>query len=217
MRFNRAAFNRHLAGMGQQVQWRRSWACACSSPTTGQPDPKHALCGGKGRIWAAPVATVVGVASQKTLAQWIQLGMYETGDAVLVIPEDSPMWDAGQFDRITLLNSTDVFSQPFVRGAPAEKLLFKTKVITRVFWLHPTTRLPVEGGIPTIGPDGTPTWATGEPPPGTTYSMTGEKFSEYFLFDQFPSDRNEHGGMRLPKRVIARQFDLFGRKTGGQL
>jgi len=26
-----------------------------------------------------------------------------------------------------------------------------------------------------------------------------------------PSDRNQHGGMRLPRRVVARRFDLFGR------
>ena len=81
-----------------------------------------------------------------------------------------------------------------------------------LFWLHPQTRALVEGGIPVFDSHGAPSWPNGgEPPPGATYSISGEKFSEYFIFDQFPSDRNQHSGMRLPKRVVARQFDLFGR------
>lgn len=218
MRFNPVAFNRFLAGIGQEVLWRRSWACACVNPATGQPDPKHQLCGGKGRIWAAPVQTVIGVGSQSVLKKWADLGMMEAGDAALIIPENSPAWDAGLYDRITMLNGSDVFSLPLVRGAPSDRLFFRVARITRVFWLHPTTRQIVEGGIPTVATDGALTWPSGgEPPAGTTYSVTGERFSEYFLLDQLPNDRNQHQGMRLPKRVVARKFDLFGRKTGGQI
>lgn len=213
MRFNAAAFDTFLTGIGQQVHWRRSYACACVNPGSGQPDPKHALCQGKGRLWDAPVATITGVASQKVQVQWAQLGMWEQGDLVLSIPQASPLWEAGQFDRVTALNSTDVFSQPLVRGAPAEKLLFKPATVTRCFWLHPTTRQVVEGGLPVVSDAGVPSWAgsVGEPPPGATYSLTGTKFVEYFLWAEMPSDRNQHGGMRLPRRVVARRFDLFSR------
>lgn len=211
MRFNRAAFDTHLAKMGQQVLWRRSYGCACVNPSSGSPDPKHALCAGKGRIWDTPIATVTGIASQTTTAEWAQSGQWESGDMVLSIPQSSPLWDAGQFDRVTMMNSDDVFSQPFTRGAPTEKLLFTANAINRVFWLDPVTRLIVEGGIPTIGENGIPVWVSGEPPPGTTYSMTGTKRSEYFIWGKFPSDRNEHSGMRLPKRTVMRMWDLFGR------
>jgi hypothetical protein len=211
MRFNAPAFDRHLTNIGQRVLWRRSYGCACVNPVSGAPDPKHALCGGKGRIWNDPVETVTGIARQETVAEWAQSGLWESGDMVLSIPQSSPLWDAGMFDRVTMLNSNDVFSQPLIRGAPLEKLLFVPETITRVFWLHPTTRQIVEGGIPTIGVDGIPVWVSGEPPMGATYSMTGTKYSEYFLFDKFPSDRNQHSGMRLPKRVVARKWDLFGR------
>lgn len=211
MKFNAKAFDRHLNNIGQKVLWRRSYSCACVNPTSGAPDPKHALCSGKGRIWEDPVETVTGIARQETVAEWAQSGLWESGDMVLSIPQSSPLWDAGMFDRVTMLNSNDVFSQPFQRGAASEKLLFQPDSITRVFWLHPTTRLIVEGGIPTVGANGVPVWADGEPPPGVTYSMTGTRLSEYFLFDKFPSDRNQHSGMRLPKRVIARKWDLFGR------
>lgn len=213
MRFNPAAFDRHLNNIGQKVQWRRSYACACVNPASGAADPKHALCAGKGRIWDKPVDTVAGIARQETLAEWMKAGLWESGDMVLSIPQASPLWDAGQFDRVTMLNATDTFSQPMVRGAPTEKFLFKPLTINRVFWLAQGTRELVEGGIPVMDANGVPSWpgGVGEPPPGASYSITGTRYDEYFIFQGLPSDRNQHQGMRLPKRVIARKWDLFGR------
>lgn len=214
MRFNGQAFDSFLAGIGQTVTWRRSYACACVNAESGAPDPKHALCGGKGRIWDAPVETVVGVASQKVQIQWQAMGMFEAGDMVVSIPQVSPLWDAGQFDRVTMLNSTDVFSQPLKRGAPSERLLFRVARLTRCFWLNPADRNTIiEGSLPVVATDGTLSWVggVGEPPMGTSYSLTGEKFDEYFVFQDLSSDRNEHQGMRLPKRCVLRKWDLFGR------
>ena len=213
MQFNPAAFDRHLANMGQVVDWRRSYACACVNPQSGAADPKHALCSGKGRLWDAPVRTVTGIASQKTTIEWAKLGQWESGDTVLSIPQSSPLWDAGQFDRVSMLNATDVFSQPLLRGAPTERLIFAVASITRCFWLHPTTRQVVEGGLPVIGTDGRPTWpgGVGEPPPGTSYSLTGTRYLEFFIWGALPSNRNMHSGMRLPKLVVARKWDLFSR------
>lgn len=211
MRFNPAAFDRHLLGIGQRVAWRRSWACPCTNSATGQPDPKHQLCMGKGRLWDPPVETVAGVASQKVQMQWAQSGLYEAGDMVLSIPQVSPLWEAGQFDRVTALNSTDVFSQTMVRGAPSERLLFQPASLTRCFWLHPQTREPHDGSLPVVT-NGQLSWPSGgEPPPGATYSLTGTKNSEFYLYTELTSDRNQHQGMRLPRRVVARKFDLFGR------
>jgi len=213
MRLNPAAFNVFLRNIGQELEWRRSYACACINPQSGQADPKHALCVGKGRIWDAGISTIAGVASQKVQAQWMQSGMFENGDMVLSIPEDSPIYNAGQFDRIVMRNSTDVFSLPMTHGAPTERVLFPVKDITRVFWLHPTTRLIVEGGIPAVSDTGHLTWAggIGEPPAGMVYSLNGNKYDEYFIFQDYLSDRGEHQGARLPKRVVARKWDLFGR------
>jgi hypothetical protein len=53
----------------------------------------------------------------------------------------------------------------------------------------------------------------GGPPIGVTYSLTGTKFDEYFIFLNLPSDRNEHEGARLPKKVTLRKWDLFGRSN----
>lgn len=212
MRFNGAAFDGFLTGIGQRVTWRRAYACACVSPDSGAPDPKHALCMGKGRLWDPAIETVTGIASQTVTAEWMNSGLYETGDMVLSIPQASPMWDAGQFDRILMLNSNDIFSMPLKHGAPSERLLFSVQSINRCFWLDPATRLVVEGGLPVVSDTGALSWPNGgEPPPGMTYSLTGQKFDEYYCFGRFPSDRNQHGGMRLPRKLVARKWDLFGR------
>lgn len=212
MRFNPGAFDDFLTGIGQRVLWRRSYACVCVNPASGQPDPKHALCGGKGRIWDDPVETVTGIASQKVQIQWAQLGMWEAGDMVLSIPQISPLWDAGQFDRVTALDSTDAFSQPLVRGTASERLIFPVASTTRCFWQDKATGRIVDGGLPQVGADGRLSWPSGgEPLPGTTYSLSGTKFSEYYVWGELPSDRNQHSGMRLPRRVVVRKFDLFSR------
>lgn len=213
MRLRPSHFDRHLKNIGQDVLWYRSYACACVNTESGSPDPKHTLCRGKGRLWDAPLKTLVGVPSQSTSAKMIAAGLWEHGDMMVTIPQFSPMWElAGRYDRVTALNSTDVFSIPLKRGAVSEKLLFKPATISRVFWLDPSSRLPVESSHPTVGDDGTITWGTGIAPPiNTIYSMTGTRYSEYYLFDQFPSDRNEHQGVRLPKKVQLRKWDLFGR------
>lgn len=213
MQFNSRAFDTFLTGIGQKVLWRRSFACACVNPSSGQPDPKHALCMGKGRIWDAPVETVTGVGGHKAQLKWAAMGMWEAGDLVLSIPQSSPLWNSGAFDRVTALNAVGVFSQPMVRGAPSEKLLFKPATVDRCFWLHPATRAVVEGGIPVVSDTGVPSWpgGAGEPPAGTTYSLTGTKYAEYFLFDEIPGGRNQHSGMPLPKFAVARRFDLFSR------
>lgn len=151
---------------------------------------------------------------QQIRKEWIQAGLYESGDATLTVPEDSAMYEAGQFDRITMLNSTDRFSLPLVHGSPTERLFFKVEKVTEVFWYtgpNDGTGDLVEGGIPAVADDGTLTWTSGGPPAGKQYSISGVKFTEYYVWDGMSSDRGEHYGARLPKKIIARKFDLFGR------
>jgi len=214
MRFNPGRFDAFLNKIGQQVEWRRSYSCACVNPNSGAPDPKHALCQGKGRLWDPPVATITGIASQQVQLEWQNSGQYESGDMVLSIPQNSPLWEAGQFDRIMLLTGTDAFSMPLQRGSPRERLLFRPQRIERCFWHHPQSRETiVEGTPPQVDAQGNLSWpgGVGEPPTGITYSLSGVKFDEYFVFQQLPSDRNQHQGMRLPRRVTVRKWDLYGR------
>lgn len=212
MRLNPGAFDGFLSGIGQRVAWRRSYACACANPDSGAPDPKHALCNGKGRLWVDPIETVVGVTRQQVNAETAASGMYENGDMTVTIPQNSPMWECGRFDRIMLLNSTDIFSKPMTRGAPNERLLFSVESLVRAFVLDPITRVDVDIPLPVVDANGNVSWpANNGPAPGVKYSLTGVKYDEYFIFTQYPSDRNEHSGARLPKRLMARAWDLFGR------
>lgn len=211
MRLSPTRFNRHLQHMGQEYLWRRSWQCSCVNPNSGSPDTKCKICLGKGRYWEAPVQAVAASSSQKTQQSWAAMGLYELGDLVLTTPENSPIWDAGQFDRITMLNATDRFSSSLIKGDPSERLLFKPESIERVFWINKTTNVIVEGGIPTVNDKGELTWGEKAPPPGMSYSITGMRFSEYYIFTDLPKSRNMHSGVRLPKYVVLRRFDLFGR------
>lgn len=214
MKLHPKRFNRHLQNMGQQITWRMSYGCACVNMATGAPDTKHLLCGGKGRIWDPPIALVCGVTKQNVEPEQAALGVYDTGDMVMTVGSDSPMWaNAGRFDRILLLNSTDIFSQPFVRGAANERIIFSVERIIRCFWLDKVSRNPIEGGLPVVDSVGHLSWPAGqlEPPLGTQYSLTGSRYDEYFIIDALPSDRNEHSGAALPKRLQLRKWDLFGR------
>lgn len=213
MQLNPNAFNRHLAHMGQKVEWRRAAVCPCKNPNSGASDPKCPHCGGKGHMWAAAVAGVAGITGSKTQREWAQSGNYVSGDTVVSIPENSPLYDMGQADRVTMLNATDQFSLSLVRGAPTERLIGKIKQVDRVFWLNAQKAI-VEGGLPEALPNGTLVWGVGAPPAGTQYTISGSRFQEFFCWGAYPSNRNMHQGARLPKRIVLRLFDLWGRSGG---
>lgn len=210
MRLSPAAFNAHLRHMGQDVTWRKAFVCPCKNPNSGASNPRCPHCFGKGRMWDLAAPGVVGVTGSKVQREWAQFGNYESGDTVVTIAEDSVLYDMGQFDRVTLLNATEQFAITLVRGAPDDRLIGKIDNISRVFWLDDDKNL-VQGGIPEVDDNGRLTWDTLEPPAGRQYGISGSRFLEMFCFGMFPSNRNEHQGARLPKRVVLRKFDLMGR------
>jgi hypothetical protein len=211
MRLNPAAFNGFLGGnIGQSFKWRKAYRCPCVNPHSGAATQGCPQCSGKSWLWVAAVDGSAGMSGQQVQLKWAQMGMWQDGDAVVTIHESSPLFEMGQFDRVTMMNSTDYFSLQLVHGDPKEKLHEPIEKITRVFWLD-TNKAIVEGGLPIVNADGTLTWAAGAPPAGMPYSITGTRYSEYFCFGPFTSDRGDHFGARLPKRVVLRRFDLFGR------
>jgi hypothetical protein len=212
MRLQPAYFNRHIANIGQQVTWRRAYSCSCKDPSTGSPDPRCPFCSGKGQQWIDAVPTVCGVAGQKTQGKWAGMGRWTDGDVVVTVPGDSAMWDIGQFDRVVLLNALERFSLPLIRGAPSERVVGNIASVERVFWIDKARGVTVEGALPTIAAGGGLVWPqTGSPPVGIGYSITGQRFTEYFCYSDLPSSRNEHSGARLPRLVVLRKWDLWGR------
>ncbi len=211
MRLNPSEFNRWLREVGQRVTWREASTCPCRNEFSGAADQNCPLCRGKGWLWAAPIEGVVGV-PRKDVNRFVKdFGTYEAGDMAIAVGSDSPLYPMGRFDRVVLLNSTDRFERFLVRGendfvdAPVEK-------ITRCYWRNPAGTALIEGGVPDWNPvTKALTWTSGEPPVGQQYAVIGTKFDEYFVFEAMPSDRNEHQGAQLPKRVPMRKWDLFGR------
>lgn len=211
MQLQPAAFNALLANLGEWFQWRKAFACPCINPNSGAPLAGCPHCSGKGRLWRQAVRAMSGVANSKTQQEWARMGLWESGDLVLSIPENSPMYNIRQFDRVTAETNTDEFSMPLVHGSPKERIHGPIKEITNVFWFD-ADGAEVPGGTPVVAADGTLTWPTGgEPPAGKTYSISGIRFAEWYCFGAFSIDRMKHAGARLPRRMVLRKFDLLGR------
>lgn len=211
MRLSPAKFNAFLNNIGQDFSWRHSYSCPCIEEHSGAPDNHCGLCGGRGRIWEAAVDGKSGIAGQKVQRQWAEFGMWENGDVVLTIPSDSPLYAMGEFDRVVMTNSSQPFSMNRTRGVNDRLDFMKVLQIDRVFWKDQDDNI-VEGGIPVVDEDGNLSWPDGgAPQPGTQFSITGRKQPEYFCFQEFPQDRAHHFGADLPRRVVLRKWDLFGR------
>lgn len=214
MRLNPAAFDAFLGGnIGQNFNWRKAYRCPCQNPQSGAANPSCLQCGGAGVLWDNSILSPAGVANQKVQREWAQFGQWQNGDVVVTIPQVSPMYDAGEFDRATMLNATENFSLQLTAGSTLERIRLQVQSFSRVFWLDMNQNIVNGSAVPTVGPDGVLTWpATGAPPIGTQYSINGTALVEYFVWGNFPQNRNEHFGARLPKRVVLRKFDLFGRQ-----
>lgn len=209
MQLDPDAFNSFLNGIGQSMSWRRAFACPCLNPHSGSPNPVCPSCKGKGRTWAVAVTGMSGIAGMKVQREWAQYGLWESGDVVLTIPSDSPLYAMGPFDRVVFTDASEPFSISMTRG-DNDVLRFPVVAIDRVFWLNGSGAI-VEGGIPTVSTAGVLAWATGEPAAGTQYSITGRQRPEYFMFQEMPSDRAFHSGAALPRRVALRKYDVYGK------
>lgn len=211
MQLQPGAFNALLNNFGEWFTWSRSSACPCMNPTSGAANPRCPRCSGKGRLWLSATRAKAAIASSKVQLEWSKFGMWESGDMVLSVPENSPLYEMGQFDRVLCDTNTDTFSLVLIRGGVNEVIHGSVKSVSRVFWLDADSNI-VDGAIPTVSASGVPSWAgAGAPPTGKPYTIEGEKFTEYYVFGSFPNDRMKHEGARLPRRMVLRKFDLLGR------
>lgn len=211
MRFSPARFNAFLNGaVGQAFAWRRRSACPCADPSSGHASFNCQVCSGKGHIWSTCEEQVVaGQSSQSPQKAIATFGNYERGDCTITIPSDSPMYDAGQYDRIRSLASTNRFSE-VVRPGLNDRLLGTIVCVDRVFWLDTDDETVVEGRVPTVDENGALIWEHGSPPAGRNYVIEGTRYDEWFVYIPLVTDRNI-GVMGLPRKVAARRFDLLGR------
>lgn len=226
MKLSPADFNAHLRHMGQQVLWRRAYSCPCRDTYSGAAQPGCPQCAGKGRIWAAPLPGHVGVTGMQRQRQWAQMGLWEAGDVVVSLPSDTPIYGLGEADRVLFANSSNAFSTTLIRGRNDAAWPWSIVRLDRLFWLDAGQQI-VESTWPEPLPDPlTPEpsfmqrWPTpGDllaaadpaPGPGQTYSLTGRYTPEYFVWGDLVQTRHHHEGFDLPRHVVLRRFDLFGR------
>ena len=210
MKLSARAFNRHLNHMGQSFSWRRGYACPCVSRDSGQPNPQCNHCEGKGRLWNDEAVTgTAGVVSQTKLRQYEQFGPFDKDDIMLSIGSDSPLYAMGQFDRMVALQRTEPFSLTLVRGLN-DTIRFPIISIDRAIQINAQDQL-VDLPLPKVKADGTLDWDGTPPPAGLNFSLTGRRRPQYFCYLELPTDRPMHHGEPLPRKLILRRFDLFGR------
>ena len=210
MRLNPSSFNRHLNDIGQAFTLRKAYACPCVNEHSGAAKNNCPYCTGKGRLWVPkPVTGKAGIVGHDVLKDFATFGIWDQGDIMLSIPSDSNIYHIGQYDRVIPQNRSEPFSMNMTRG---ENDIMRTPVLSidRAFWIDSSNQLQ-ESEVPTVGDTGILSWSVNPPPIGQTYSLTGRRKQEFFVYVELPFDRPMHFGFTLPRRVVLRRFDLYGR------
>ena len=209
MHLDPTAFNALLNDLGQTVDWRPAFACPCRNPRSGGAASACPQCHGLGTYWGAPTRCRVALSGQQVQREWAQFGQWESGDQVVSIPSDSAAYAMGPADRLTMCDSSVPFS--VVLRDATEPLRGSVLSLERVAWWD-QQRLVTASPTPLCGLDGRLAWVGDTTPPaGTPVAVDGRKHPEYFVFQTDPQDRAHHGGASLPRRVVLRVFDIFGR------
>lgn len=206
MRLSPAKFNQFLSGIGQDIAWRQARDCPCIQPHTGSPDPSCLHCDGIGHLWAEPVVTVAGVVSRDLAREFAPMAPIESGDIMLVLPSNQACYAMAEFDRVVMLDNAERFSLGRVRGR-SERFRFDPLTVDLVEWIDNDV---VVSAVPdSFSRDGV-VFATGGPPHGVSYSVSGTRRPEFYCYLNLPISRPHQRGDALPKRVVMRRIDLLG-------
>lgn len=211
MQLNPAAFNALLASEGQQFDWRKGYACPCINPATGSPNPRCATCHGLGRFWDAPIRGIAGVGSRDVMQPFAMFGNWDSGDIMLSIGSDSPLYAVGMMDRVTSVNRTEPFSANLIAGVNTLSR-YRIQSVDAAYWAQPGGAVTLLSPAPSVDATGAIVYdPAAVPPNGSTVSLTGRRYPEFFVYMDIPMDRPHQSGSALPRRVVLRRFDLFGR------
>ena len=213
-----ARFNQMIRQMGQAVSWRSASPCPNVNPDSGQPHYDCPLCRALGTLWAPPCPepTWAMLAGLKVQREYAAFGRWESGDVLVSIGSDCPMYAAGEKDRITLLDSTEPFQLVLTRDGTDRVIDGTIAELDRCFWLPPGGSVAVEGTLPTWDATGLLSWPAGavQPDMGQQYSLVGRRHPEFFVFGELPQDRAHFNGLELPRRVQLKRFGLFAQVGG---
>ncbi len=215
MQLDPRAFNAFFGRIGQDVLWRRADRCPCVDPHSGASRPSCPLCNAQGTIWAPPEPATTAVTGMSTKREFAAFGTWESGDEILSIPSDSPLYACGERDRVLMIDSTEPFQAVLIRGE-TDRLLFTSLgiEIDRAFWIAPGGAEIIEGPIPTVDDSGTIVWQVDAgPPEGGQFSLRGRRHQEYYMVADLPKERAHFHGLPLPRLCQFRKFDLAAKGT----
>ena len=206
-------FNAQLRRQGQDMGWAKAARCPCRDIDSGAARRGCPICHSIGVFWSAPVASHAGLAGMKVQREWQSFGEYQSGDVVVSVPSDTPLYACGENDRVTFSQSSRSFDVVLTRGDPGEIIRSRVIAFDRCFRLTPDGRAISECDLPLQNADGTVAFAAGvvQPDVGQQYTVMGRCRPEYFLFKDLAQDRAHYGGLALPRKLALRLFDLFAR------
>jgi len=156
----------------------------------------------------------------RTQRSWAARGEVKEGDMECSIPErledlitPNPAFQAKEHDRFVFLDLERPVNQRMTRGS-RETLLYPT------FWEIKAARAIVGGSEVTYEPgvdfvinNNAVQWLTSGPPYGSPYVLDYIACPEYYVFAELPQMRHVDG-LRLPRRVGLRLFDLYPGRGG---
>ena len=215
IRLSPPLFNRQIQSAGQSVLWRRASLCPCAGRDhySGGASQDCPVCTGRGWSWAKGVPSKASIVGARRERKQSDFGQWEAGDVAVSVGSDTPLWNAGEKDRITFLDSSLLFQAALVNDGNA-RLDFEVVRFERCFWLREGDEAFREATLPKRDPlTGRLAWASGAvaPDAGARFTVTGLKRPDFFLLEHLPVARGHFSGSPLPRLFKCRAFDLLGR------
>ena len=202
--------NAMLQLIGQAVTWERASRCPCRSTRTGGPEVSCPVCRGVGWIWDTPVPCMLGVSGSTPSRKFAAFTEWEDGDVLVTIPSDSPAYDMGERDRITLTDASHRMSEVLTRGVNDQLRYRKPLVIHSVWAIVSNERKDYHDLIDYKVDGHTVTWLTAGPAQNQQYAVLYNAQPEYFVYRELVGDR-PMGGRSMPRKVHVKLMELFNR------
>jgi hypothetical protein len=142
--------------------------------------------------------------------QWELFGRYETGDVVVSIGSDSPVYTIREFDKLVFVNSVEQFSSVMTKTANSVEPApyYDILSISSLFYLNISSAIVNVSGVTFNNSNKTLDFSDNSIPVGTQYSITGTRCPSYYMYMDFPQVRYHHHGSLLPKRVVLRKWNF---------
>lgn len=216
---------------GRVVRWEEAMLCSCQSVQSGQANYNCKACHGTGRIYEAPIegkAVVSDISASKQYAN--NIGVFQVGDALMSVPyrfpktnklgyntgefDLNPMYDIGDFDRVTLLDDFYKTSEVLVRGTAlyarqADTLLHAVDITVKkiikadedtgaIIEFIPEHDFEVDNNKIVWSEDSEDKLAIGE-----SYTVVYKHRPTFVVFSNLPSPRYQDGQF-FPRKVVLR-------------